>query len=44
MIADMISNKKVNPAVTDLFIRVRNLDILLVFINQSCLKVPKVLQ
>ena len=44
MIADMISNKNVNPAVTDLFIRVRNLNISLVFINQSCLNVPKVLQ
>ena len=33
MIADMISNKKLNPIVTELFIRVIKLDILLVFIN-----------
>ena len=27
MIADMLSNKKINPAVTELFIRVRKLNI-----------------
>ena len=35
MIADMLSNKKLNPIVTKLFIRGRKLDISLVFITQS---------
>ena len=34
MIADMTSNKKLNPTVTELFIRGKKLDILLVFITQ----------
>ena len=41
MIADMISNKKLNPIVTDLFIRVKKLNISLVFITQSYFAVPK---
>ena len=41
MIADMISNKKLNSIVTELFIRGRKLNISLVFITQSFFKVPK---
>ena len=41
MIADMINNKKLNPAVTELFIRGRKLNISIVFITQSYFKVPK---
>ena len=41
MIADMINNKKLNPIVTELFIRSRKLNISIVFIAQSCFKVPK---
>ena len=41
MIADMLSNKKLNPIVTELFIRGRKLNISLVFITQSCFAVPK---
>ena len=41
MVADMINNKKLNSIVTELFIRGRNLNISLVFITQSCFKVPK---
>ena len=37
----MISNKKLNPIVTELFIRCRKLNISLVFISQSYFKVPK---
>ena len=40
-IADMINNKKLNPVVTELFIRGRKLNISLVFITQSYFKVPK---
>ena len=35
MIADMINNKKLNPVVTELFIRGRKLNISIVFITQS---------
>ena len=38
---DICSNKKLNPKVTELFIRVRKLNISLVFIAQSYLAVPK---
>ena len=38
MIADMINNKKLNPVVTELFIRGRNLDISIVFITPYILK------
>ena len=41
MIADMINNKKLNPMVTELFIRSRKLNISIVFITQSYFKVPK---
>ena len=41
MIADMINNKKLNPIVTELFIRGRKLNISVVFITQSYFKVPK---
>ena len=41
MIADMISNKKLNSIVTELFIRCRKLNISFVFISQSYFKVPK---
>ena len=41
MIADMHSNKKLNPIVTELFTRGRNLNIPLVFITQSYFAVPK---
>ena len=34
MIADMLSNKKLNPIVTETFIRDRKLNISLVFITQ----------
>ena len=37
----MINNKKLNPVVTELFIRGRKLNIFLVFITQSYFKVPK---
>ena len=40
MIADMIDNIKLNPAVTELFIRGRKLNISIVFITQSYFKVP----
>ena len=39
MIADMINNKKLNPVVTELFIRDRKLNISIVFVTQSYLKV-----
>ena len=41
MIADMINNKKLNPIVTELFIRGRKLNISIVSIMQSYFKVPK---
>ena len=41
MIADMINNKKLNPTVTELFIRGRKLNISFIFITQSYFKVPK---
>ena len=41
MIADMHSNKKLNPTVTELIIRGINLDISLVFITQPYFVVPK---
>ena len=41
MIADMISNNKLNPIVTELFIRGRKLYIYIAFITQSYFKVPK---
>ena len=41
MIADMINKNKLNPIVTELFIRGRKLNISIVFITQSYFKVPK---
>ena len=41
MIADMISNTKLNPEATELFIRGRKLNISIVFITQSYFKEPK---
>ena len=41
MIADMINNNKLNPIVTELFIRDRKLNISIVFIMQSYFKGPK---
>ena len=41
VIAAMISNKKLNPAVTELFIGARKLNISIVFITQPHFKVPK---
>ena len=41
MISDKISNKKLNPIVTELFISGVKLNISIVFIVQSYLKVPK---
>ena len=41
IIADMPSNKKFNPIVTELFIRGRKLNISLAFITQSYFVVPK---
>ena len=37
----MINNKKLNPIVTEMFIRGRKLNISLAFITQSYFKVPK---
>ena len=41
MIADMFSNKKLSPIVTELFIRDRKLKNSLVFIKQPYFAVPK---
>ena len=41
VIADMLSNKKLNPIITELFIRSRKLNVSLVFITQSYFYVPK---
>ena len=41
MIVDMFSNKKLNPMVTELFIRGKKLNISLVFITQFYFAVPK---
>ena len=41
MIASMLSNKKLNLIVTELFIRGRKLNISFVFISQSSFAVPK---
>ena len=37
----MINNKKLNPVVTELFIRGRKINIAIVFITRSYFKVPK---
>ena len=41
MIADIINIKKLNPVITELYIRGRKLSISIVFIMQSYFKVPK---
>ena len=41
VIADMLSNIKLNPIITELFIRGRKLNLSLVFITQSYFSVPK---
>ena len=41
MIADMLSNRKLNPIVTELFIKGRKLNISFVFIRKSYFAVPK---
>ena len=41
MIADKLTNKKLNPITTELFIRGRELNISLVFITQFYFSVPK---
>ena len=41
IIADLLNNKKLNPIVTKLFIRARNLNISLIFITKSSFTVPK---
>ena len=41
MISDMLSNKKLNPILAELFIRGRKLNIFLLFIKQSYFAVPK---
>ena len=44
MIADMESNEKLSPIVTELFLRGRKLIISFVFISQSYFKVPKTIR
>ena len=41
MITDMLRNKKLNPIVTELFIRGRKLNFSFVFITQTYFAVPK---
>ena len=41
MIANMLTNKKLNPTVTELFIRGKKLNLSLVFITQSYFVVSK---
>ena len=41
MIADMESNEKSSPNITESFLRGRNLNISLVFISQFYFKVPR---
>ena len=44
MIADMESNKKLSPIVTELFLRGRKLNVSLVFLSQFYLEVPKTIR
>ena len=44
MIADMLSNKKLDPIVTELFIRGRELNISLVLITQYYFAVPNIIR
>ena len=41
MIADILNNKKLNPVVTELFIRGRKLNISFIFVTQFYFAVPK---
>ena len=41
MVADMLSSEKLNPIVTELFIRGKKLIISLVFVTQSYFAMPK---
>ena len=41
MIADMITNKNLNPIVTELFVRGSKFNISIICITHSCYKVPK---
>ena len=43
-IADMESNKKLSPIVSELFLRGRKLNVLLVFLSQSFFQVPKTIK
>ena len=43
MTADMLSNRKLNPIVIELFIRGKIINIFLVFITQPCSAAPKIL-
>ena len=43
IIADMLSNQKVNPIVTESYIRGRKLNISLVSITQSYFSIPRIL-
>ena len=42
MIVDVINNEKLNPIVTELFIRGRKLNTSIVFTTQAYFKAPKV--
>ena len=44
MIADIKSNKKLSPIVTELFLRGKQLNISLVFMSQPNFKVPKTIR
>ena len=44
MIADMESNKRLSPIVTELFLRERKLNVSLVFLSQFYFKVPKTIR
>ena len=41
MITDMLSNKRFDPIVNELFNKLRKLNVSLVFITQSCFATPK---
>ena len=43
-ITDREANQKLSPILTELFLRARKLNILLVFISQSYFKVPKTIR
>ena len=44
MIADMGSNRKLSPMVTDLFLRGRKVNISFLSVSQSYFKVPKIIR